>query len=333
MLYEPHFLLRLEGALRRALPHWDMPPEADLKLLSISENATYSVFDPLSARRLVIRMQRPDYHTDAEIESELLWVNALRQSGLVHTAEPLRTKDGQWLVKVEDQDITHRVTAFSFVQGEEPALDDDLPKWYRVLGQINARLHQQARHWTMPEGFVRKHWCYETLIGSTPHWGDWRVAEGLGEDGIALLETVQLELKKVLEAYGDSPERYGLVHCDMRLANLLVDADKLYVVDFDDSGFSWFLYDFAACISFIEQDPRVPEFLEAWLEGYRSVSPLSAQEAEIIPHFIMLRRMQLTAWIAGHSETPMAQRMGIPYAQGTVELGRQYLARIQEMAA
>ncbi|MDH1338700.1 phosphotransferase enzyme family protein [Ectopseudomonas oleovorans] len=333
MIYEPEFMIRLQSTLRSALPAWNMPSDATLTLLSISENATYLVENPADGARLVMRMQRPEYHSDAEIESELAWVGALRSSGLVHTAEPLRTTSGQWINKVVDGDITHRITAFSFVQGAEPALDEDLAGWYRVLGATNARLHQHSRTWQQPEGFVRKQWNFDTLIGPTPHWGDWRQAAGLSSQDIALLETVQAQLQTLCADYSDDPSRYGLVHCDMRLANLLVDGDNLYVVDFDDCGFSWYLYDFAACISFLEQDPRVPQFLEAWLEGYRSVSPLSDEETAMIPNFVMMRRMQLTAWIASHAETPTAQSMGEAYVQGTVAMGRAFLNRFQEAAA
>ncbi len=333
MMYEPAFMIRLERALRSALSMWGMPSDAALRLLSISENATYLVEDQGSGQRLVMRMQRPDYHTDAEIESELAWVDALRSSGLVHTAEPQRTTSGQWMHKVEDEDVVHRITAFSFMSGSEPALSDDLTHWYRVLGATNARLHQHVRQWQMPEGFVRKHWNFQTLIGDTPHWGDWRLAPGLSASDIALLEEVQEHIRQRCEEYGSDPSRYGLVHCDMRLANLLVDGDRLTVVDFDDCGFSWYLYDFAACISFIEHDPRILQFLDAWLEGYRSVTPLSDEEIAMIDAFVMMRRMQLTAWVASHAETPTAQSLGEPWVQSSVALGRAYLSRVQEMAA
>ena len=64
--------------------------------------------------------------------------------------------------------------------------------------------------------------------------------------------------------------------------------------------------------------------MTAWLKGYRSVVPF-AQEA-VLPVFVMLRRLQLTAWIGSHAETPTAQSMGEAYTQGTVELARLYLA-------
>jgi len=41
---------------------------------------------------------------------------------------------------------------------------------------------------------------------------------------------------------------------------------------------------------------------------------------------VMLRRMQLTAWVASHAETPTAQSMGEPYTQGTVELAEAFLS-------
>jgi hypothetical protein len=36
--------------------------------------------------------------------------------------------------------------------------------------------------------------------------------------------------------------------------------------------------------------------------------------------------MQLTAWVASHSETPTAQSMGEPYTQGTIELADSFLS-------
>jgi hypothetical protein len=43
--------------------------------------------------------------------------------------------------------------------------------------------------------------------------------------------------------------------------------------------------------------------------------------------------MLLTAWIASHSETPMAQQTGEAYTRGTVALGRAFLAEHAEAAA
>jgi len=37
-----------------------------------------------------------------------------------------------------------------------------------------------------------------------------------------------------LARFGSGAARFGLIHADMRLANLLVDGDDVCVIDFDD---------------------------------------------------------------------------------------------------
>jgi Ser/Thr protein kinase RdoA (MazF antagonist) len=212
------------------------------------------------------------------------------------------------------------------MSGEEPDTSHDLVKWYDVLGGITARLHQHSREWRRPAHFVRKLWTFETIIGPSAHWGDWRLAAGLDAAGTATLERTAALLAAQTAAYGDAPDRFGLIHCDMRAANLLVEGERLGVIDFDDCGLSWFVYDFAAAVSFMEHEPFIPALMAAWLQGYRRVVPLAEVHERALPMFVMLRRIQLTAWIASHAETPTAQAMGEAYTHGTVALAARYLS-------
>jgi Ser/Thr protein kinase RdoA (MazF antagonist) len=99
------------------------------------------------------------------------------------------------------------------------------------------------------------------------------------------------------------------------------------VIDFDDCGFSWFLYDCATTVSFFEHEPRVPGLIEAWVRGYRRIGEISAADEAEIGTFVMLRRLLLVAWIGSHCETDLAQSMGEDYTRGTVPLCEAYLAR------
>ena len=132
-----------------------------------------------------------------------------------------------------------------------------------------------------------------------------------------------------LAAYGKSPDRFGLIHCDLRLANLLIDRDVVKVIDFDDCGFGWFMYDAATPVSFYEHDPQVPALIDAWVRGYRTVAALSDEDATEIATFVMLRRLLLVAWIGSHAETDLARSMGVSYTEGTVGLCEDYLARFR----
>jgi len=111
------------------------------------------------------------------------------------------------------------------------------------------------------------------------------------------------------------------------LANLLVDGDRINVIDFDDCGFSWFMYDFGAAVSFLEHDPRLQEWQDAWLRGYRREEPIPADDADMIPTFVMLRRLLLVAWIGSHHEfATEAAELGAGFTAGTCALAERYLS-------
>src|SRR6476619_7189702 len=113
---------------------------------------------------------------------------------------------------------------------------------------------------------------------------------------------------------------------ERRLGRFGKTPDRIKVIDFDDCGFSWFLYDCATTVSFFEDSPEVPELLDAWVRGYRRVGALSAEEEAESETFVMLRRILLVAWIGSHSETELAHSMGVAYTQGTLPLCERYLS-------
>lgn len=326
MLYQDDFIARLESGLKPLLKQWDMDESTELKLLTVSENATFIARDPNRASPVILRVHRPNYHEKGEILSELAWISALRQSGAVETPALVPTTSGGYLTSFQDGADTRYVVGFEFMEGHEPDADAALVPGFRLLGEISARLHHHVEGWQVPEGFARKTWDFDSAFGPQPLWGDWRAALGLEAEGETLLEQALARLRERLHAYGKGGDRFGLIHADLRLANLLKRDDGLGVIDFDDCGYSWFVYDFASAISFHELNPIVPELQRAWLEGYRSIRPLSAEDEAMIPDFIMYRRLLLTAWIASHAETDTAKDAGLAaYTEGTLSLAAAYL--------
>ena len=323
--YDGDFVERLRRGVGSLLPRWGFDTGAGVSLLTVSENATYRVDGPDGAAVAVVRVHRPAYHAVEEIESELAWIEALRADGIVATPEPLPLVDGGRIASFRDGETTRRVVAFEFVAGNEPRAGEHLAPGFRELGAIGARLHRHARGWEPPPRCVRKRWNAETILGDAPHWGRWQDVPGLTGDGHRLLSRCADALGERLGEYGDAPDRFGLVHADLRLANLLVDGDELTVIDFDDCGFGWYGFDFAAAVSFFEEEPWVPALLDAWCEGYRAVAPLADPDAAMVPVFVMLRRIQLTAWLATRAETPTAAEFGDGYLAGTERLARAFL--------
>ncbi|WP_425053050.1 phosphotransferase enzyme family protein [Psychromarinibacter sp. S121] len=321
-VYSETVLAELAAGVEGLLPEWGL--SGDLRLLTISENATY-LLEGL-AGRTIFRVHRPGYHTEDEIRSELSWIEALRTAGVVETPAILPTRDGARVLAFDHGDEVRNVVAFAFADGIEPRPEDDLVPGFRTLGGISARLHGHVKGWEKPAGFVRKTWTFDTVAGDRPHWGPWQAALGLTTEGRAVLDRLAAALDARLTDWGTGPERFGLIHADLRLANLLVRDGGLTVIDFDDCGFGWFGFDFAAAVSFMEDAPAIPDLMAAWAEGYREVAPLGAADEAMLPTFVMLRRLQLTAWIASHAETPTAQEFGDGFTDGTVMLAERYLS-------
>jgi Ser/Thr protein kinase RdoA (MazF antagonist) len=259
----------------------------------------------------------------------MAWLAALRRDGVVATQVPVVGLDGEWVQVARDPDDgqTRNVVLFEWENGSHPRMDMDLRQCFRNLGAITAQMHVHSRTWQRPEGFVRFTWDFETTLGETPHWGRWRDALGMNAGRLDLFARTSELIGERLSLYGSGPDRFGLAHCDLRLDNLLIDNREIKVIDFDDCGFSWFMYDAAAAVSFYEHLPQVPSLIECWLEGYRTVAGVSRAEEEEIPTFLMLRRLLLVAWVCSHAETALARSLGVAYTEQTVALCSAYLRR------
>lgn len=321
------FLERAGEASRAALPRWGFGPRATATLINHSENATFRIDDPDDGRRAILRVHRPGYHDEAAIRSELRWLAALGKVRDVVTARVVRACDGEPIQILEgvagDGGPCHAVL-FTFLTGREPAEDKLLGSFER-LGAVTARLHRHARLWPLPAGFSRPRWDVATMLGPRPIWGDWRRGFGIDLARRRQLERLAACLERRLARFGRGPDRFGLIHADLRLANLLVEGEVTKVIDFDDCGFGWHLYDLAAALSFIEHRPDVPELVDAWLTGYRRVASLPVADIAEIPTFIMLRRLLLVAWCGSHAETDLARSMGTAYTEGSCALAEAYL--------
>lgn len=312
---------------RLAVKHFNLCQPVVSRLVNISENITYKIEETPSGRSFALRIHRDGYHSKVAIASEIDWLRALRASAVALTPVPVCGRDGEFVqvfTSSEFQRPRHAVL-FEWENGQERAADANLKGPYEMLGQIAAQMHIHSRTWRRPSWFTRHAWNFETTIGSKPHWGRWCDGMGVDHSLYSVFSRTAALIDARLKSYGRKEERFGLIHADLRLANLLFDEDRIKVIDFDDCGFGWFMYDAATAVSFFEHAPIVPELIAAWTKGYKSVSGLTREDETEIPTFIMLRRLLLVAWIGSHAQTDLAQAMGHDYTRATVPLCQNYL--------
>lgn len=292
-------------------------------LLCHSENATYRV-DCADGQRFVLRVHKPGYHQRADIESELAWLNALQEAG-IPVPQPIAGLDGRHVQQgLSDSGAVLNLVLFHWVNGAEPNEDVD-PSAFKRLGAITARLHQHSQQWQRPTSFQRMAWNHSSMVGPQGHWGDWRAAGELDTSDQALIQEALQRVARELDSYGQDKRRYGLIHADLRLTNLLIDREQTQVIDFDDCGFGWYMHDLAAALSFFEHHPRLDDWIDNWLAGYTSVAPLDAHDLAMIPTFIIQRRIQLLAWTGSHADTQQVRSLGADWAKQCVRLCQRYL--------
>ncbi len=314
-----------ESFARAALPAYGRDPQSPLRLLSLSENATYLVDDGAA---MVLRVHRPGYHSLQAIRSELRWMAALREQTPVVTPELIRPRAGGDVVAAAVDGQHLYVDAVSFVPG---CTAEESPECvgFDELGRLTAMMHDHVGRWAVPPDFCRFRWDLDSMLRPGARWGDWRHAPGLTADDSVAIARAATEIDRRLTEFGCGTDRFGLIHADLRMANLMVDPDDarspITVIDFDDCGWSWHLADLGAVVSFIEHTPDAERIVTEWLRGYRSVRELPAEHLDLVPTFVMLRRVMLSAWIGSHADADAARALADGFAPGTAVLARRYV--------
>ncbi|AHB11015.1 phosphotransferase enzyme family protein [Zymomonas mobilis] len=308
----------------QAMEAYPQAYQGKIRLLTRSENATFHIAAS-SGENYALRLHRPHYHDKQSITGELAWLKALQEDIGLTVPQAIPDRDGEVIqtLKAPDGALRYAVL-FNWVEGEMPTADLD-PSLFQRLGEVTAHLHQHSQRWEKPDNFKRLIWNHANMVGADGYWGDWRATPGLDSNGIAIMREAMGQIGQSLEKFGQSSDRYGLIHADLRLTNILIHEGDTRAIDFDDCGTGWFLHDLAAAISFEEHHPAAPLWVENWLKGYDRVQSLSREEIDILPALFAQRRIQMTAWVGSHADTDMARSLGGDWLAHTVRLCRDYL--------
>lgn len=313
----------------KALALYGLAEEYELVLHHRSENVTYLVVHQRTKRKYAaMRVSRPGYHTLEETRAEMRWLERIVKEKTVTIAAPLPALLGQTVVCVDAGGKQFHCVLCEYLKGQapDPESGDRGYWWFQKIGEAAAKLHLQTIGWKESRSLGRPVWDYEALLGEKGLFGNWRVCRALGDDGHLLLERACGQIEKRLKVYGRDLARFGLIHTDLRAANLLVEGCQLKVLDFDDCGFGWYLFDLAGSFSFIENHVETAGRIKAWLKGYTAVRALYKEDYDMIPTFLMARRIQLLAWITSHSDSDPAGIYREGFAAGTVSMAKEYLA-------
>ena len=304
-------------------------------LVKYRENAVFSA-ERRSGERVAVRIHRHNYHSDAALASELHWMHELRCSGTVDVPPVIAAANGQLIVRVTHAAVPEprQVSVLGWLDGAPVGtsenglnLADSLAvKLYFDAGALAAALHNQSCNMVPPEGFTRHAWDEHGLLGPTPLWGRFWDTPTLSDEQCALLQHARSAAQDDLHAFGRSERNYGLIHADFVPENLLNEDGRLKIIDFDDAGYGWYLFELATALYFNIEDPCYPRIREALIAGYRAARPLTPQDEALLPLFLFLRGTTYMGWVQSRPETETAKTMGPMLVERACMLAQRYLS-------
>jgi len=322
---------RLNVVGRDALKSWDLQG-ASLELIKHRENAVFRV--EKNGRRAALRIHRHGYHCDAELRSELQWMQALAESGIT-VPDVIPTTAGQLFVNYTGAGLPGelQIDLFEWVEGEqigsvEAGTTDEVitVETYGAIGALAATVHNQAASWCLPEGFVRHAWDADGLAGEHPFWGEFWLLELAGKSEAELLKRGRDRVHRELANLEKSPSNYSMIHADFVPENIMVCGDRVRLIDFDDSGFGWHMFELATSLFFIKNKPYFEQARVALIEGYRKHRQLTDEELELLPLFFLARSFTYVGWVHTRPETETARELGPMLLASACELAEDYLS-------
>ena len=121
-----------------------------------------------------------------------------------------------------------------------------------------------------------------------------------------MLLDVADRLDGVLNTFGKSPDRYGLSQGDLLPENIFVCDDGLRILDFDDAGDSWCMFDIATAVFDLAITPAFEPCLAATVRGYREHRDLPEEHLALFPAFFLARLLSYLGWCAKKPHMPQS---------------------------
>jgi Ser/Thr protein kinase RdoA (MazF antagonist) len=313
-------LRRVQSVAYAALNAFELT-DARLRLLVDAGNILYrvSAVDPAPiegslyvANRYLLRLHWPGYQGGCAVDSELKWLRALSEAGLP-VPQPIATAEGDLSVEIAVPGVpgTRRCSLLRWVKGR--MVEKCVRPWHlKAIGSLIARLHDHASSWSLPSGFVRRHYDRNGLGGDDTgtRYTAGEVWSRIPRRYFGAFQEVTTRVEQVMEEWGKGPDVYGLIHADLGTkANVLFHGREARPIDFDDGGFGYWVYDLAMPLADWEGEAVWPVYRDALLLGYREKRSIPEEQLDQLELFQAAIRAMEIFW----GTTGIMRRPGSAY--------------------
>ncbi|MGZ9583516.1 phosphotransferase enzyme family protein [Paenibacillus marinisediminis] len=260
------------------IKHWSHD-DGTLRFWRASTNFVY-VFEQ-QQQRYFLRFSSEQDHSIEQIQAELDYLLHLDKHGYP-CAQPISSINGKWIETVSTEAGTYFGVVFSQAHGRPLDAATITVEQATLWGASLASLHAISQSYE-PSNIRRR--SVDDVLQAVQHILLQHPSE---QEAMRELE----DLRDSLHSLPVSRECYGLIHYDFELDNVLWNeqAHRYEVIDFDDSMYHWFGMDIVSAIRDLTDltganDPAAQEKIDYFLQGYRSILPLTEDTLRQFPLF------------------------------------------------
>lgn len=315
-----------------ALAEFDLTADSEISFVKYRENHVFRVDSP-EGGSFALKLHRPGYQSDEGIRAELRHIRELRARG-ISVPEARSTRTGELCAVVTHRGHVRRVSVVEWIHDAEPSgdvgaaftgEDEAAPEDFAAMGELLGRLHRVGEAMQTPPDFQRGAWDADGLAGPAPLWGDPLALSTLTAEQLAVLEDAMRRLRAELTELGTSPGIYGMIHGDSTPENVLQTPTGLMLIDFDDFGTGWYLFDLVTALFFHTPGPQYQVLKHALLKGYEKERTLSEGERGAWDQLMLGRALSYLGWAAerpGDEASLFIEQSVVPWV---LQLARSYL--------
>jgi Ser/Thr protein kinase RdoA (MazF antagonist) len=249
-------------------------PDVRCSLIKTTMNHSYLV--RTHEEQYILRVYNQRYRRPAQVQQELSFLSSLK--GKVNVSLPVPDTEGTLLHELQAPEGTRCAVLFSFAEGRKQRYLT--PELNYSIGAEVGRLHL----WTQNKSIDRTQYDISRLV-------EWAYQEAVKYIPAEPEEMQWFKGRAAVlsELFDRHPLRTGVVHLDIWYDNMTIGDDgRITLIDFDNCGNGWLILDIGYYLMQLyhtEPDKSAYEQKKtSFIEGYRSVTPVSDQELELVPY-------------------------------------------------
>lgn len=284
---------RLRKIALAALEDYDLKV-ARLRLVTNSYNGIFRV-DTSDGQKYILRVCLPLEHTQKQIRSEVVWLQAIRRDTDLLVPQPLLTRNGEFFTVNEVPGVPEprHCVIFSWVPGCD--LDQQLTVENVVkFGAFAARLHQHAAAFKPPKGFSIAYRFDQVFPFDEPIiLFDEAHRDILPPDRRALFQDALERVELAIDRLKASGEPVRVLHGDLHRWNVKVYRSRIGAFDFEELMWGWPVQDIATTLYYFYGEENYLALRDAFQNGYIKVTPWPERYPGEIDAFVAGRSLVL----------------------------------------